>query len=130
MPPKDRSQEAHMKKLVGLLWLGASVVCAQSINGIWDAAVAVKDYEVPFRIEFSQQGNQVVGSFLDGDLKVSSTNGQLENGNLQLRYDYYNADLQATFNDGKLEGTFTKKGRTGLTTYKFRAARFQPAPPT
>jgi thiol-disulfide isomerase/thioredoxin len=116
-----------MKKLLGLLCLGASVVCAQSINGVWDAVINVKDYEVPFRMEFSQQGSAVTGSFQDGDLKVGSTSGQLENGNLHLRYDYYNADLQAALNDGKLEGTFTKKGRTGLTTYKFRAARFQPA---
>ncbi len=60
--------------------------------------------------------------------RFASTSGQFENGSLHLRYDYYNADLQASLNDGKLEGTFTKKGRTGLTTYKLRAARFQPAP--
>ena len=57
-----------MKKLLGLLCLGASVVCAQSITGIWDAVINVKDYEVPFRMEFSQQGSVVTGSFLDGDL--------------------------------------------------------------
>ncbi len=117
-----------MKKLFGLLALTAGAVCAQSINGIWDATVTVKDYEVPFRIEFSQQGGQMVGSFLDGDVKVSSTAGQLENGNLHLRYDYYNSDLRASLNNGELEGTYTKKGRSGLTTYKFKARRFQPSP--
>src|SRR5437870_4177003 len=101
-----------MKTLFCWIWLAAGIACAQSIDGVWDAVLTVNDYEVPFRIEFSQSGSELLGLFLDGDMKVASTSGQRDGDNLHLRFDYYNADLRATLKDGQLEGTYVKRTRT------------------
>ena len=66
---------------------------AQSLAGLWDATVVVSagqdkgTIEVPFRFEISGTGADVKGSFFNGDDKVTSTIGTLENGTLvaQLR---------------------------------------------
>jgi thiol-disulfide isomerase/thioredoxin len=117
-----------MKKLLCWISFGASLVCAQRIDGLWDAVLTVDSYEVPFRIEFSQKGTELRGSFLDGDLKVTSTSGEREGDNLHLRFDYYNSDLRAVLKQERLEGEYVRKGQKGLQTYSFRASRFTPAP--
>ncbi|MBI3666067.1 MAG: TlpA family protein disulfide reductase [Acidobacteria bacterium] len=117
-----------MKKLLAWLWLGAGVVCAQSIDGLWDGVIVMDDFEIPFRMELAQSAKEARGSFLDGDVKVTSTAGQRDKRSLHLRFDFYNADLWAALNNGQLEGAYVRRTRTGATTYPFRARRFEPAP--
>ncbi len=98
----------------------------QSIDGVWDAVVVVNDLEIPFRIEFSHAGRELQGAFLNGDVKEKSSSGEMEADRIQLRFDYWNSDLRASLHDGKLEGSYDHKGRTGATSYPFRARRFVP----
>ena len=115
------------KQLLWLLGLGTGVAWPQSFDGLWDAVVVVNGYEVPFRIEFAQRGKQVQGSFLDGDVKVTSTSGDIQDESLHLRYDFFNADLRATFRDGHLTGAYDRRTSKGVESYPFRAHRFMPA---
>ncbi len=51
-----------------------------SLTGLWDATVTVPGgIEIPFRFELSGSGSSIKGSFFNGDDKVTSTTGQLEN---------------------------------------------------
>jgi peroxiredoxin len=97
---------------------------AQSVTGLWDAVVTVNDVEVPFRIEFSGNGNGFKGSFFNGDERVTSTSGKFDNGSLVLSFDEYETKLEARLTDGALEGQYVR-GTRGAP-YPFRAKRFAP----
>jgi len=100
---------------------------AQSLTGLWDATVVVNGgLEIPFRFELAGSGSSVKGSFFNGDDKVTSTTGRLENGKLVLTFDEYGTALEATVKDGRLEGQYTR-GTRGAP-YPFQAKRFVPVP--
>jgi thiol-disulfide isomerase/thioredoxin len=108
--------------LCALLWLPAAI--GQPLAGLWDAQVRVNGLEIPFRMEFAGSGSTVSGSFFNGDQKVTSTGGQLDDGRLVLNFDYYAARLTAQLADGKLVGAY----RRAANEYPFEARRFAPAP--
>ena len=103
--------------------LFAAALSAQSLTGLWDCTVTVNGTEIPFRMEFSGGGAGVAGNFFNGDERVPSTGGQLQEGSLRLNFDQYANRLEATVTEGALEGRYGRDGRW----YPFRAHR-APAP--
>jgi thiol-disulfide isomerase/thioredoxin len=99
---------------------------AQSLAGLWDATVTVSNgtLEIPFRFEIAGSDAAIKGSFFNGDEKVTSTTGHLENGKLLLTFDEYGSQLEATVTDGRLEGQYAR-GTRGAP-YPFKASRFTP----
>jgi thiol-disulfide isomerase/thioredoxin len=89
----------------------ASAALSQPLEGLWSATVTVNNQEIPFRIGFSGDGANVKGWFFNGDEKVPSTTGTLENGVLTLRFDHYATKLQAKLQNGSLDGTYGKEAR-------------------
>ena len=103
---------------------GATAQERRSPAGEWSATVRVNDVEIPFRFEIARNGSALVGSFFDGDRRVSSSKGRFENGVLTLQFDQYAATLEATLSeDGQLEGRYLRGSRP---TYAFHAARAVP----
>jgi len=94
---------------------------AQPIQGLWSATISVNNQQIPFRIGFSGDGADVKGWFFNGDDKVFSTSGTLENGALTLRFDHYATRLEAKLQNGALDGTYGKPGREN----EFHAAPYQ-----
>jgi peroxiredoxin len=84
---------------------------AQPIQGLWSATITANNQQIPFRIGFSGDGANVKGWFFNGDEKVLSTSGTLENGTLTLRFDHYATRLEAKLQNGALDGTYGKPGR-------------------
>jgi thiol-disulfide isomerase/thioredoxin len=117
-----------MRFLALLLAIAAVVIPspagAQSLAGIWDATVVVNKLEIPFRFEIAGTGAAIKGSFFNGDEKVTSTSGTLENGTLTLSFDEYGTKVVATVKDGALEGEYNR-GTRGAP-YPFTAKRFTP----
>ena len=74
-------------------------------------------------MEFSASGAAVTGNFFNGDERVPSTGGQLQEGSLRLNFDQYANRLEATVSEGALEGRYGRDGRW----YPFRAHRASPA---
>jgi thiol-disulfide isomerase/thioredoxin len=103
---------------------------AQSLAGLWDATVTVSNgkLEIPFRFEIAGADAAIKGSFFNGDEKVTSTTGHLENGKLLLTFDEYGSQLEATATDGRLEGQYSRSTRGA--PYPFKASRFTPAAST
>jgi thiol-disulfide isomerase/thioredoxin len=95
---------------------------AQSLSGLWDAAVVVNGLEIPFRFEIAGTGPSISGSFFNGDEKVTSTGGKLENGSLKLSFDHYATAVEAGLVDGRLAGIYSRA--SGF--YPFYAKRFTP----
>jgi thiol-disulfide isomerase/thioredoxin len=106
--------------LVPLILAFAPAAVAQSLNGLWDAMVVVNGLEIPFKMDFADDGV----SFFNGDEKITSTSGRFEDGKLVLNYDHYGTKLTATLKDGVLEGQYGREGRQ----YPFRAKRFVEEP--
>lgn len=109
-----------------LFTLFALPVLAQTPAGLWDATVVVDGHEVPFRMEFSGDGERLTGSIVDGDRKVTSTSGMFSSGALQLRWDYYDAILLARLEGDKLAGGYTRRTRKGVVTRPFTAVKSKP----
>ncbi|MGZ3382081.1 MAG: hypothetical protein ACXVBB_17700, partial [Isosphaeraceae bacterium] len=95
-----------MRRLLCLaVWIVAAPAArAGSLDGRWDATVTIHGNEIPFRIDFSGDGPSFTGTLFDGDLKVTSTGGQLENGTLVVNFGHYLTRLTATPKDGELDG--------------------------
>ncbi len=99
----------------------AGIAFGQSLTGRWDATVLVNGLEIPFRMEFAGKGSHVEGSFFNGDEKVTSTSGRLENGSLVLEFAHYATRLEANLKDGALEGHYARGASRG--DYPFHARR-------
>ena len=104
--------------------LFATALGAQSLTGPWDCTVAVKGIEIPFRMEFSIHGADVRGNFFNGDERVPSTGGKIQDASLLLEFAQYANRLEATVSGATLEGRYGREGRW----YAFRARRAAPAP--
>jgi len=91
----------------------APVLLAQSITGMWDATVVSSGVTVPFRMEFKSDGQQTQAWFYNGEDKTASTGGTLANGKLTVRFDQLAAVLDATYKDGRIDGMFNGRGKTG-----------------
>jgi peroxiredoxin len=111
--------------VAGLL-LFAPFAQAGDLTGRWDATVTIKEAEIPFRIDFSGDGNQFVGTVFNGDLPVASTSGRLENGKLEVSFGHYLSKVDATVKgdqiEGKLSGRFERDRY--ISSYPFRAKRY------
>ena len=95
---------------------------AESLSGLWDAAVVVNGLEIPFRFEIAGTGAAISGSFFNGDEKVTSTGGTHGNGSLKLNFDHYATAVEAALVDGRLAGIYNR----GNSYYPFYAKRFTP----
>src|SRR5690348_14301646 len=96
---------------------------APTLAGLWDAAVVVNGLEIPFRFEIAGSGAAINGSFFNGDEKITSTGGKLENGTLTLNFDHYATQIEASVTKDRLAGVYNRA--TGY--YPFYAKRFVPS---
>lgn len=98
-----------------LLLLTGIAACRRQppeINGVWQGAVYLSEEEgdeVPFKIELQRTGDQVIGVLLNGDERVSSTSGSWDGKNLQLRFDFYDGELNAALVRREMIGEFTRQ---------------------
>ena len=104
--------------------LFTAALTAQSLAGRWECTVTVNGNEIPFRMEFSGDGASVAGNFFNGDERVASTGGQLQEGSLRLNFDQYASRLEAKVTEGGLEGRYGRDPRW----YAFRAHRAPAVP--
>jgi len=109
-----------MKCLPFLLAL-APVALAQSLTGLWDATVVSGGVTVPFRMEFASDGSRVQAWFFNAGDRTASTAGTFDNGALRIQFAQLGTRLEASFKDGRFDGTYIGSRRTG--SLKFHAER-------
>src|SRR3984957_7969731 len=81
-------------------WLGASPA------GTWVGAAEVNGKQVPFWLELRETGESIQGILVNGTESSRSSSGIISNHDPVLHFDYYANTLDATLNDGTLNGTF------------------------
>jgi thiol-disulfide isomerase/thioredoxin len=101
-------------------WTAACAPPVQPIEGRWDGTVVVNKVEVPFQFEIVGNGPELQASFLDGDVKVTSTSGRRDNDAVLIAFDQYATKIDAVLKDGRLEGKYDRGARA---PYEFRAQR-------
>jgi thiol-disulfide isomerase/thioredoxin len=135
--------------LLAAIAFAPSLWAQQTIAGLWSATVTVSGNEIPFKIGFSGDGDNIKGWFFNGDQHENSTGGKFENGSLVLNFDSYASVLKATLKNGVLEGEYGstarpaavttgatpaapagRAGRGGGGPLPFRAVRYVPEPPS
>jgi len=94
------------------------------LAGRWDATVIVNDVEIPFPFEIADDGHIMEGTFFNGELSITSTDGRFENGQVSLAFDQHASSIEATYSNGQLEGQYVRGVRR---PFPFRA---WPAKPT
>lgn len=92
-----------------------------ALTGEWNASIVSNGVEVPFRFEITGRGSELVGSFFNGERRISSTSSRSHEGRLQFLFDQYAATLDVVVTDDEnLEGEYRRGTKT---TYPFTATR-------
>jgi thiol-disulfide isomerase/thioredoxin len=92
--------------------------------GVWRGTIRNNSgEEVAFTLEVKREGNAIVGSLVNGDDRTVSTSGSFEGDTLKLRYDFYDAELNAVIVGDELGGGFTRQWRKQKLVRKLRAER-------
>ncbi len=81
------------------------------LPGIWNGVVYLQNHdEVPLKIELNVEGDKVVGSILNGDERVTSSSGSFDvpTQTLRLKFDFFDAVLEAGFARREMIGTLTR----------------------
>jgi thiol-disulfide isomerase/thioredoxin len=104
----NRLASLTQRAAFGLIAVAAlhSNATAQQLTGLWDGTIDIEKLKIAFAFEISGAGNDIKGSFFNGDEKVTSTSGRLSGKSLVLNFDHYATKLDATFEDGVLKGTY------------------------
>jgi hypothetical protein len=103
---------------------------AQPPVGDWDATVITPNGErVSFRFHVEQKGTSISGSLINGEDRNESTSGSFDGETLRLRFDYYDGDLVARYDDQVLHGAFTRQWRRETLSREFSAQRVAERPP-
>src|ERR1700728_2456958 len=102
--------------IMKLRWFAASLLLvsgplvfsasAQSLAGEWDATVKASGVDVPCRFKITGEGSGLQGTFFNGEELYPSTSASFTNGALVMNFDYTSGKLEATWKDGRLQGTF------------------------
>lgn len=78
---------------------------AQELEGRWDGKVSYGALDVPFTVHFEPNGKTLKGSLVNGDTRISSTEGSFEAGTLRLTFGASGTRLEAKLVNGQLKGT-------------------------
>jgi thiol-disulfide isomerase/thioredoxin len=93
-------------------------------TGVWRGTIKNNSgEEVAFTLEVKREGDKLVGSLVNGDDRTISTSGSFDGGTLKLRYDFYDAELNATIYGDELYGVFSRQWRKQILGRKLHAKR-------
>ena len=84
--------------------------------------------QVAFTLDVTREGDRISGALVNGDERIVSTSGAIAGNRLQLRYDFYDAELVATIDGDELRGSFYRQWRRQVLTRELTATRAASAP--
>jgi len=108
-------------RMLTMVFLAAAPGWAQAPDGRWDGTITYGRLKVPFTIQFERNGNALTGSFVNGDTRVSSTEGSFETGLARLTFGASGTRLEASVANEDLEGTY---GGGGQDMHRVTASKF------
>ncbi|MEP7339746.1 MAG: TlpA disulfide reductase family protein [Acidobacteriota bacterium] len=123
-----RTRAASLATASLVLWLALlSSGCWQKLPdpaGTWRGLIKNNSGEqVAFTLEVKRDGDKIIGSLVNGDDRTVSTDGTFDGNKLKLRYDFYDATLDATIEGDKLDGTFVRQWQKKTLSRELHATR-------
>ena len=104
---------------------------AKVVNGRWDAVLTRNGVDIPFRLDIKGDGPTLEGIFYDGWTPYDgTTSASFKDGKLQLNVEHYLTTINATLNNGQLEGSTVAQNRETSAQYAFKAVKHVEAPAT
>lgn len=100
----SRSLAGFATVVVGVGTIIAGDHSAKKIDGRWAATLKQGEINIPFRLDISGSGDNVVGTLYNGDDPKTTSSGKFHDGKLQLNLEHYLTSIQATLKDGELHG--------------------------
>lgn len=92
--------------------------------GAWRGLIKNNSGEqVAFTLEVKRDGDRIVGSLANGDDRTVSTEGSFDGKQLKLRYDFYDAALEALIDGDNLDGQFTRQWQKQTLRRELHATR-------
>jgi peroxiredoxin len=80
-----------------------------SLPGVWNGVVYMQNQdEVALKLELEVEGEQVSGTIINGDERITSTSGSFDGYKLKLGFDYYDAVLEGDFARREIIGAITR----------------------
>jgi thiol-disulfide isomerase/thioredoxin len=127
------SRALYLTVAASVLWFNVLLVGCQSKRpdpvGTWRGLIKNNSGEqVAFTLEVKREGDKLIGSLVNGDDRTVSTDGAFQGDRLKLRYDFYDATLDATVNGDKLDGTFTRQWQKQTLRRELHATRGDATP--
>jgi thiol-disulfide isomerase/thioredoxin len=94
----------------------AQTVTAQpdNLEGRWAATLTLDGAVVPFRLDISGSGDHVVGTLYNGDETETTTSARIKDGAVQLNFEHYLTNIQATVKNGELDGKVVAQRRSPI----------------
>jgi len=88
---------------------------AGKLDGRWTATVREGGIVIPFRLDISTKGDQVVGKLYNGDEDFeTTTSASIDGGALQLNFEHYLTSITATLKEGELDGQLVVTRRSAI----------------
>jgi thiol-disulfide isomerase/thioredoxin len=120
--------QTNSTRLLLLLFLSVAAFTAcqrkrdlNSLPGVWNGVVYLQNNdEVALKLELKVEGEQVVGTIINGDERVTSTAGTFDGYKLKLQFDYYDAVLEGDFARREIIGAITRTWRQQKLVRNFK----------
>ena len=83
-----RNYLRSISPVVIALGIGAVAMAAadENLDGRWAATVVQNGVAIPFRLEISGSGKNVVGTLYNGEDKETTTSASIQNGKVELDF--------------------------------------------
>ena len=107
--------------LLTIVSLAVACGWAEAPDGRWDGTITYGTLKIPFTIHFERTDKALTGTFVNGDTRISSTEGIFEGDSLRLTFGPSGTRLEAKLADGELKGTY---GSGGQDMHPFTASKF------
>lgn len=91
---------------------------ASALPRRWDATVLVNGVEIPFPFEITRHRRSVVGSFFNGERRISSTASRVNGDRVVFTFAQYGTTLDAAVGRGRLNGEYRRGAKV---VYPFSA---------
>jgi len=112
--------------LAAILLSAGTAFAADNLSGRYDASITLNNTVIPFRLDISGEGNNLVGTLYNGAEKETTTDATFAEGKVTLNFEHYLTKIVATEKDGKLAGEvlgrFTRE--TYISSVPFEAKPF------
>jgi thiol-disulfide isomerase/thioredoxin len=120
--------QTNSTRLLLLLFLSVAAFTAcqrkrdlNSLPGVWNGVVYLQNNdEVALKLDLKVEGEQVVGTIINGDERVTSTAGTFDGYKLKLQFDYYDAVLEGDFARREIIGAITRTWRQQKLVRNFK----------